>query len=195
MSLYENITGDNDIEVVPDGHGLLVADHYAGRDPEVVQGQSLNSPVSIDEPPLEVKANSPKGRIKIILLVIVALAIMLGGVLDGVLGSHANSKSPSVIANGTSTSTSTAPKIMSTSLPPKAPTIRNKTNLAAIAWLNENVEYYRVYYQSVMNEICESAWNSSSRRWYFQSNHGLAKNGTPISAIFYWRKGVKTLKI
>lgn len=126
------MTGDNNIEVVPDRHGLLVADYYIGRDPEVVQGQSLNSPVFIDEPPLEIKANSPKGQIKIILLVIVALAIMLGGVLGGVLESHANSKLPLVIANGTSTSTSTVPKIMLTNLPPKAPTIRNKTNLATI---------------------------------------------------------------
>ena len=136
------MTEDNDIEVVPDRHGLLVADHYAGRDSEVMQGQSSNSPVSINEPPLEVKANSPKSRIKIILLVIVALAMMLGGVLGGVLGSHANSKLLLVIANGTSTSTSTAPKIMSTSFPPKAPTNCNKTNLAAIAWLNENVEHH-----------------------------------------------------
>lgn len=197
-----NMPGDSDLEVVPDGHGLQVADHYAGqRDPEVVQGQtSSNSRVSMDEPPLEVKANSPKSRRKIILkirpiigLVIVTLAIILGGVLGGVLGSRANSRSaPSEIANGTSaTFTATGPKITSTSLPPKALTIHNKTNLAAIAWLNENVVHHRVYYQSAINEICESAWNSSSKSWYFQSNLGLAKNGTPISAIVAWSQEVK----
>lgn len=193
---------DIGLEVVPDRHGLLVADHYAGRTPEVVQGQSLNSRVSLDEPQLDVNANTSKGRRKIILktrsiigLVIFTLAIILGGVLGGILGSRANHRSPLGDANGTSTSTVTGPKITSTSLPPKVPNIHNKSSIAAIGFLLENLEHHRVYYQSAINEIYEGAWNSSSRSWYIQKNHGLAKNGTPISAVAAWRDGVKTLRI
>lgn len=192
--------GDTGLEVIPDGHGLLVADHYAGRDPEVVQGQISNSRVSIGEPRPNVKANTSKGWRKIILktrfivgLVIVTLAIILGGVLGGVLGSRANSREPGA-ATGTSTSTVTGPKTTSTSLPPNVATIHSKTSLAAIGWLDKDVEHHRVYYQSAINEICESAWNGSSKSWYIQSNLGLAKNGTPISAVVVARPGVKTLK-
>lgn len=193
---------DIGLEVVPDRHGLLVADHYAGRTPEVVQGQSLNSRVFLDEPQLDVNANTSKGRRKIILktrtiigLVILTLAIILGGVLGGILGSRANHKSPLGDANGTSTSTVMGPEITSTSLPPKVPTIHNKTNIAAIGWDYDNLLHHRVYYQSAINEIYEGAWNSSSGSWYILSKHGLAKNGTPISAVAAWRYGVRTLKI
>lgn len=187
---------------VPDGHGLQVADHYAGRTPEAVQGRSWNSRVSLDSPQLHDNANTSKDRRKLILetrsiigLVIFTLAIILGGVLGGILGSRAKHESPLRDENSTSTSTVTGPKFTATSLPPKVSTIHNKTSIAAIGWFYENVTHHRVYYQSAMNEIHESAWNSSGGGWYIQSNLGLAKNGTPISAVVVSRYGVKTLKI
>lgn len=114
------------LEVVPDRHGLLVTNHYAGRTPEAVQGQSSNSRVSLDDPQLHVNANTSKGRRKIILktrpiivLYILTLAISLGVILGAILGSRANYRSPLGGANGTSTSTVTGPKLPRQVLPPK----------------------------------------------------------------------------
>lgn len=103
--------------------------------------------VIINKPPLKIKANSCKSRITIIFLVIVALAIILGGVLSEVLGRHANARLSLEIANGTSIFTSMGPKITSTSFPLKSPTIHNKAKQAATTLLNKNVEHYRIYYQ------------------------------------------------
>lgn len=194
---HRNMLGDTGLEVVP-GDGLLVADHYAGRDPEDVQGQSSNSHVSPDKSSLEVNAHTPKGRGMIIFktryiigLVILTLATILGGVLGGVLGSRANFRSPS------GGPTATGPNITLTSPPAGAPTIYNGTNLAAVGWLGAgNLEHHRVYYQSAINEICESAWDCSSRSWYILNhNLGVAKKGTPITAVFGTRPGVRSLEI
>lgn len=56
------------------------------------------------------------------------------------------------------------------------------------------MEQHRVYYQSAITEICEIAWNGSSGSWFSQNNLGLAKNGTPISAVYGLTKLLKTLK-
>ncbi len=193
--------GDNGLEVLPDSYGLQVADHYAGRDLEVVQGQDSNAGVSADESSLDVNAHTAKARGKIILktrstigLFIIILAVILGGVLGGVLGSRASSIPKSGNSNSTSISTVTGPSITTGPLP-KAPTIHNRTNLAAVAWQTaDKVKQHRVYYQSAINEICEIAWNSSSRSRFSQNNLGLAKNGTPISVVSGKTKLVKPLK-
>lgn len=132
--------GDTGLEVAPYNDGLIVADSYAGRYLEVVPGQSLNSGVSPDESSLDVNAHTSKDRGKIILktcstisLFIIILAAILGGVLGVVLRSRASSRSTSGDSNGTSISTATGPSI-TTSPPPKAPIIHNRSNLAAIVW-------------------------------------------------------------
>lgn len=111
--------------------------------------------------------------------VVLPLLVIIA-VLGGVLGSRSHSAPPA------------SPVLTASS--PTASLINNNTDLTAVAWIGtDHVLQYRVYHQSVGNEIRESAWNGTQQSWYTLNDRiGLAKNGSPLVAAVRTDNGVCT---
>lgn len=113
---------------------------------------------------------------------VVLLLLVIIAVLGGVLGSRSrfHSAPPASLVPAASS--------------PTASLINNNTGLTAVAWIGtDHVLQYRVYYQSVGNEIRESAWNGTQQAWYIHNDRiGLAKNGSPLVAAVKTDNGVST---
>ncbi len=113
--------------------------------------------------------------------VVLPLLVIIA-VLGGVLGSRSHFASPA----------SPVPTASS----PTASLINNNTDLTAVAWIGtDHVLQYRVYHQSVGNEICERAWNGTQQSWYTLNDRiGLAKNGSPLVAAVRTDNEVSTIQ-
>jgi hypothetical protein len=111
-----------------------------------------------------------------VLAITIAVLLIVGAVVGGVLGSrhHHNNVSPaSPSRNGSTPLTG-----------PTYKAIRQDSQLAAVAFNDTSgTTQYRVYFQDSTNLIKESSWNSTSQRWFVSnSNVTKAKPSTPIAA-------------
>ena len=108
-----------------------------------------------------------------VLAITIAVLLIVGAAVGGVLGSrhHHNNTSPG--GNGSTPLTGPAYKA-----------IRQDSQLAAVAFNDTSGStQYRVYFQDSADLIKESSWNSTSQRWFVSnSNITKAKPSTPIAA-------------
>lgn len=150
--------------------------------PEVVPDQTNETVGNLQEP-RTILTLRPKAFWIVVLLLLIVIAVAIGGSL-GYVTHHYGRPAES------STSPLNSPMPSNTPIPgdarsdPGASQILNDTGLAAIAWNDtSSLKQYRLYHQDQSNNIVESAWNSSTKRWYITRALGKAKTASPIAAV------------
>ncbi|KAI9736315.1 MAG: hypothetical protein M1834_001201 [Cirrosporium novae-zelandiae] len=123
----------------------------------------------------------------IALIAAVAIVAVAVGVGVGVAVTRKQSQESTTASTNNPTATSannsTAASSDSSTNAQSTATLSN-TQLASIAWNDSSdVMQYRIYYQDESNNIRESAWNTTSNKWYVSNKSiGKAKTASPIAA-------------
>lgn len=109
----------------------------------------------------------------------VAILVVIGAVLGGVLGSRA----------ARNDSSSAPPP--TTESKPNATLIMANSGLTATGWRADNKSYIRLFYQGKDTFVYYSGWNSSTKQWAtpVQADVG-AVSGTPMGACVVFSVGV-----
>ena len=153
--------------------GLEVADVQYNEMPQVVEQYAYYAPEKevVQAPPAP-RNSFLHGR-RLWILVIVAVLIIVGAVLGGVLSTTLNHgrNNPSATSDPIAAPTSTSRPIG----------IRENSPLAVTGWRTGGNFSIRVYFQNDDNYLSYSAYESGTGNWTQTSNFTTAKAGSPLA--------------